>query len=191
MDTTIPAELLKVQRFGRIARRCCLFLMTLIAIGTLLLVLGVGKGLDVNMGPFSVPKNQLSTAGLLYALFGFGLVLAIIFTGLFHLYSLFTNFAKGGIYTAANVRHIRQLGLLAMAWAVLDIILPIGSIILLQAGLVDEAVVTKRPQLVFGTSNLPSFITASLILLASWIMEVGRKTTDEAERMRREADLVV
>jgi hypothetical protein len=78
-----------------------------------------------------------------------------------------------------------------MAWAVLDIILPIGSIILLHAGLVDEAAVTKQPRLIFGTSNLPSFITASLILLASWIMEVGRKTTDEAERMRREAELVV
>ncbi len=191
MDLTTPTELLKVQRFGRIASKCCLFLMTLIAIGTLLLIVGVGKGLDVNMGPFSVPQNQLSSAGLLYALFGFGLVLAIIFTGLFHLYSLFTNFAKGGIYTAANVRHIRHLGLLAMAWAVLDIILPIGSIVLLQAGLIDEAVVTKRTQLVFGTSNLPSFITASLILLASWIMEVGRKTTDDAERMRREAELVV
>ncbi len=144
------------------------------------------------MGPYSVPQDQLSGAGLIYVLFGLGLVLAIIiFIGLFHLYRLFTNLAKGSIYTAANVRHIQHLGLLAMAWAVLDILLPIGSMALLHAGLVDEAVVTKRTQLVFGTSNIPSFITASLILLASWIMEVGRKTADEAERMRQDAELVV
>ena len=191
MDTTIPAEILKVQRFGRLARKACLLLMGIVALGTILLLVAAGKGLQVNMDPYSVPPDQLSTAGALYALFGFGLVLAIIFMGLFHLYSLFTHFAQGGIYTAANVRHIRQLGLLAMAWAVLDIILPVGSIILLQAGLIDAAVVTKHPQLVFGSSNIPSFITASLILLASWIMEVGRRTTDEAERMRREAELVV
>jgi hypothetical protein len=62
----------------------------------------------------------------------------------------------------------------------------------LQAGFVDNAVAgTMRPQLIFGTSNLPSFITAALILLASWIMEVGRKTQDEAEHMRRESELVV
>jgi hypothetical protein len=119
-------------------------------------------------------------------------VLVIVLKGLFHLYSLFNNFAHGGIYTAPNVRHIRQLGLLAMAWAVLDILMPVGSMLLLQAGFVDNAVAgTMRPQLIFGTSNLPSFITAALILLASWIMEVGRKTQDEAEHMRRESELVV
>lgn len=191
MDLTIPEELLKVQRFGRLARNCCLFLIALTGIGAILLMLGVGKGLSINMGPYSIQQDQLSTPALLYALLSIGLVLAIIFAGLFHLYSLFNNFAKGGIYTAANVRHIRHLGLLAMAWAVLDIVLPIGSIILLQAGLVNEAAVTKQTRLIFGTSNVPSFITASLLLLASWIMEVGRKTTDEAERMRREAELVV
>lgn len=191
MDTTTSPDILKVQRFGRLARKCCLLLIGITGIGTILLLIAAGKGLEVNMGPYSIPPSQLSTAAALYALFGFGLVLAIIFMGLLHLYSLFTNFAQGGIYTAANVRHIRHLGLLAMAWAVLDIVLPIGSIILLQAGLIDEAVVTKHTQLVFGTSNIPSFITASLLLLASWIMEVGRRTTDDADRMRREAELVV
>jgi hypothetical protein len=29
------------------------------------------------------------------------------------------------------------------------------------------------------------------VLLASWIMEVGRKTRDEAEEMRRETELMV
>ena len=39
--------------------------------------------------------------------------------------------------------------------------------------------------------ELPSFITAALLLLSSWIMDVGRQTKDEAEELRREADLVV
>ena len=187
MDPTASAEILKVQRFGRVARRCCLFLMACVAVGTILMMLGVSKGLEIHMGPYSVPHDQLGSVGTCYAVFSLCLVIAVVLAGLFHLYSLFTNFSHGGIYTAANVRHIRHLGLLAMAWAVLEIVLPIGSILLLQAGLVDESVVTKRSQLVFGTSNIPSFVTASLLLLASWIMEVGRRTTDDAERMRRDA----
>jgi hypothetical protein len=192
VETPLPPEILKVQKFGRIARACCLVLMALVLIGTILLAIAGARNIPVNMGPYTVPGNQLGPVPKAYLLVCFAVVLVIVLKGLFHLYSLFNNFAHGGIYTAPNVRHIRQLGLLAMAWAVLDILMPVGSMLLLQAGFVDNAVAgTMRPQLIFGTSNLPSFITAALILLASWIMEVGRKTQDEAEHMRRESELVV
>ena len=36
-----------------------------------------------------------------------------------------------------------------------------------------------------------ALLVPGLVLLASWIMEVGRKTQDEADLMRREADLVI
>ena len=192
METTTQPEMLKVQRFGRFARACCLVLMALIPIGTILLIVAGARDVPVNMGPYTLPGNQLAPVPKAYLLICSGLVLAIVFKGLFHLFSLFNSFARGAIYTTQNVRHIRQLGLLALAWAVLEIIVPAGSMLLLQGGFVDKAVATmKPPQLIFGTSNLPSFITAGLILLASWIMEVGRKTQDEAEHLRRESELVV
>ncbi|MBX5463141.1 MAG: DUF2975 domain-containing protein [Steroidobacteraceae bacterium] len=191
MNASISPEVLKVQKFGRIARVCCLVVMASVALGTILLVVARAKGVPIDLGPYRVLNDQLPPILRAYVLVCFAMVLAIVFTGLFNLYGLFSNFARGEIYTAANVRHIRQLGLLALAWAVLQIVAPVGSIILLQAGFVDPAVVVKTPRLVFGTANAPSFITAGLILLASWIMEVGRKTQDEAERMRREAELVV
>jgi len=36
-----------------------------------------------------------------------------------------------------------------------------------------------------------TFIAPGVILLVSWIMEIGRKTQDCADEMRREAELVV
>ena len=191
METPIPPEILKVQKFSRYARAICLALMALIGIGTILLFIARTRDVAVNMGPYAVPHDQLGTVPRIYLLICFAVVLAIVLKGLFHLYSLFNNFARGGIYTAQNVRHIRQVGLLTLAWAVLEILMPVGSMILLQLGLVDRAFVTMRTQLIFGSSNIPSFVSAGLILLASWVMEVGRKTQDEAEHMRREAELVV
>lgn len=191
MDASISPEVLKVQKFGRIARVCCLLVMGFVALGTMLLVVARIKDVPVNLGPYGVAGDPLPPILRAYAIVCFATVLAIVFKGLFHLYGLFGNFARGGIYTAENVRHIRQLGLLALAWAVLQILVPVGSAILLQAGFVDAAALARMPRLAFGTAYAPSFITAGLILLASWIMEVGRRTQDEAERMRREAELVV
>jgi len=34
-------------------------------------------------------------------------------------------------------------------------------------------------------------IAAGLILLVSWIMEIGRRTSEDAEQLRRESELVV
>jgi hypothetical protein len=36
-----------------------------------------------------------------------------------------------------------------------------------------------------------SIITALLLWLASWIMDIGRRTRVEAEQLRRDADLVI
>jgi hypothetical protein len=191
VETPIPPEVLKVQKFSRYARVICLALMALIGIGTILLIVAGARDAQVNMGPYAVPNDQLGPVPQTYVLVCFALVLAIVLKALFHLYSLFDNFARGGIYTAANVRHIRQIGLLVLAWAVLEILMPVGSMLLLQLGLVDKAFVTMKTQLLFGSSNIPSFVSGGLILLASWIMEVGRKTHDEADHMRREAELIV
>ena len=43
----------------------------------------------------------------------------------------------------------------------------------------------------FVGQSFAGVITASLILLASWIMDVGREISDDADAMRREADLVI
>ena len=118
-------------------------------------------------------------------------VSAILFAALYHLHALFGNFIRGGIYTQANVRHIRQLGLLMLAMSVFQLVLPIFSMAMLQLGVIDPAAVTRVPDYPIGMSAFSGFITSGVILLASWIMDLGRRTRDEAEQLRRDAELVV
>ena len=61
---------------------------------------------------------------------------------LFHLHRLFSHLAAGSIYTKQNVWHLRQIGLLSMAMAVLQLILPPISFALVEFGYIDRALVT-------------------------------------------------
>jgi hypothetical protein len=111
---------------------------------------------------------------------------------LFHLYRLFKQLEAGSIYTKQNVYHLRWVGWLSMAAAVIPLIIQPASLGLAELGFIDGNLVTSAaPGAVLVGQSLGGVITASLILLASWIMDVGREVTDDAEAMRREADLVI
>jgi hypothetical protein len=82
-----------------------------------------------------------------------------------------------------------------MAYAVVPLVLSLVSLWLAQLGFIDGTSVTFDPS-ADGTTmlvgqSLAGVVNASLILLASWIMDVGRQVSDDAEAMRREADLVI
>ena len=124
----------------------------------------------VALGAYSVTPDHLSTIQLkTWAFAVVTTVFAILLAVVLHLKRLFSHLAAGSIYTRENVFHLRRVGILALAMAVLQLALPMISF-----ALVDTV-----------------FIMAALVLLASWIMDVGRQTTDDADAMRREADLVI
>jgi hypothetical protein len=83
-----------------------------------------------------------------------------------------------------------------MALALIQLLFPLLSFVLAELSLIEGTLVppagpaTKGVSMFFGQS-FAGVITASLILLASWIMDVGREISDDAEAMRREADLVI
>jgi hypothetical protein len=90
---------------------------------------------------------------------------------------------------------LRHVGWLLMALAGFHLIMPPVSLWLAQVGVIDATLATvsasgNGPTLFIGQS-LGGLITAPLILLASWIMDVGRQVSDDADAMRREADLVI
>jgi hypothetical protein len=82
-----------------------------------------------------------------------------------------------------------------MALAVIQFLLPLTAFGLAELGFIDRTFVTS----VAPGNGVPAFvgpplsglITASLILLASWIMDVGTVVSEDAEAMRREAELVI
>ena len=201
VDTELENQIRKVRKFGRYARAICVITAVSFAIIVVASLgnIAFGRGsanFNVGIGNYTITTDHITTPGArAWAITVIVSVFGLLYLGLFHLYRLFSNLAGGSIYTQDNVYRIRQLGLLAIAGVILQMLVAMSSQLLLQAGVFDAAMIVPNPGsrggLMFGSTQLPGLITAGLILLASWIMDVGRKTTDEAERLRRDAELVV
>jgi hypothetical protein len=95
--------------------------------------------------------------------------------------------AAGAIYTPENVRRVRRLGLLSLLSAVLAIAIPFILFVLdFQDASLPESL------LVFPwAESLSSAVSAGLLLLVSWIMDVGLHAKDHADALQRDADLVI
>jgi hypothetical protein len=189
------SEVIKVQQFGRAAKAFCVLVFVMLGVtgAALLSFVLFGRGWSglLHLGPYAVRGDTIMPLGLqiwalVYTLLAFTTV--VIAGG--YLHALFGALARGEIYTMVNVRRIRRVGQLVLAMGVLQIVLPVVSTVLLNAGVVPESAIT-RVSFGAGPDSLTLMIAAGLILLVSWIMEVGRRTSEETERMRREAELVV
>jgi hypothetical protein len=117
-------------------------------------------------------------------------VIGIWVAVLYQLYRLFGNLAAGAIYTPENVRRVRHVGLVLLLFPVVSIVAS------------ATLIVAKRLLGATGPSDLdrlfPSFsqlliscLAAGLVLLVSWIMDVGRYEKEQADTLRRDADLVI
>ena len=201
MKPETEARIRTVQKFGKNARQFCALAATILGIGLFMswVKIVVGSGFEgaaarIQLGAVhSVSPDQLaSVSSKMWAFVWVTVALGVSLWTLFHLYRLFKQLEAGSIYTKQNVYHLRQVGWLSMAAAVVQLMMPLVSLGLAQLGLIDGtfAASDDGPALFVGHS-LGGLITASVILLASWIMDVGRETTDDAAAMRREADLVI
>jgi hypothetical protein len=192
MDNPLSPELRKVRRFGGIARGLCVAFGIYCVVVLVLVACGIAFGWagNFNFGAFSVRGDQFTP--LLVAWAAVALLALVIpgFIGLKHMYALFDNLRGGRIYTQDNVRHIRMLGILGIALPIVIGVLEVISVLIMKAGLAPTAVLNKGA-LLFGPTSLGVFIWPSLLILASWIMENGRRVQDEADRMRRDAELTI
>src|SRR4029077_3562615 len=140
------------------------------------------------LGIYSIGSGQTTTPAVkIWSMLFIAILFAPYFRGALHLRALFANFVRSEIDTQENVRHVRQLGLLGLAIPVLAGLLMGVSWVLVQRGVIDKSLVTdERPSV--NLLAIPAyFVTPLLLVLASWIMEVGRKTRAEADDMRHEA----
>ena len=168
----------KIRRFGSYAQVACVALFGIFAISGPVTVLFMPRG-----------PNWTGFASVYFAVLGV-VAFTIGLVAIGYLYALFGALAKGEIYSMANVRRIRRLGELALVFGALRIVVPVVSFALLNAGIFPPSAVSFVP-IGIPSDSLSLLITGGLILLVSWIMEVGRRTTEDADRMRREAELVV
>jgi hypothetical protein len=194
MSPETEARIRSVQRFGKNARQFCTLAGAFIGIvlfafwGVILSAPRVATDFKLGLGFVDVMPAQLTTAPMkAWAMIVVTAVLGLMMWMLLHLHRLFRHLEAGSIYTERNVYHLRCVGWLLMALAVLKLLVPFASLALAELGVMSSAAFSDGG----NGSSLSDFITASLVLLASWIMDVGRQVSDDADAMRREAALVI
>jgi hypothetical protein len=206
-EDEVQSKIRKVRAFGRNARVVCAVLFWLPLVGIVLVPLiavivrtgtDVGAGVvptDVatpnDGGTYDVLQALLTPLQLMLSVFlVIGVAIGVWLAALRQLYRLFGNLAAGAIYTPENVRRVRNVGLLLLVWAVLGIVIP--TAIVVARGLMDASVPIDLDRVFPSLSELfSSFATAGLVLLASWIMDVGLYEKDHADALQRDAELTI
>jgi signal transduction histidine kinase len=205
MTPEVETQVRNVRKFGRYGSWFCGLGAALLAIAFIVSAWNIlsgptWEGFSVALGPYRVTGDHMSSIPLkAWSLIVVTVVFVLLGGVVLHLQRLFSHLAAGRIYTRENVRHIRQVGVLALGMAAVQLVLPAATFALIEIGFIDRSLVSAtiegtlgtRNALLLGPASLSGFITAALVLLVSWIMDVGRETRDEAEVMRSEADLVI
>jgi hypothetical protein len=195
------ARIRNVKKFGKNGWQFCAlagFFLGVYVLSVWVKIALAAPGSRIDVGNFySVNVDLLTSASAkLWAFVVVTVVAGLFAWTLLHLYRLFRHLEAGSIYTRQNVYHLRQVGWLSMTLALIQMLFPLLSFALAELNLIDGTLVppagppANGVAMFFGQS-FAGVITASLILLASWIMDVGRQISDDAEAMRREADLVI
>jgi len=193
----VQSKIRKVRQFGRIARVVCATIFGFGLVGTVaVLVIAVPTKIPGpikgNGGAWDILNSLLNPYQVkLFAALGVSALAGIWLASVYQLYRLFGDLAVGAIYTPENVRRVRRVGLLLLLLAVLhDIVIPFAFVF--AHGFIEPSIpldldrLFPPPHEMFG-----DFISPGLILLASWIMDVGLYEKDHAEALKRDADLVI
>lgn len=195
-EEEVQSKIRKVRAFGRNARSVCAVLFGLGLVASLVLLFIVvrspvpapnsGSG-----GVYGILASPLTPLQLkVWTLLSVGVGIGVRLAAVLQLYRLFGNLAAGAIYTPENVRRVRYVGLLWLLLAVIDIVFP--ATLVVANGFFDAPVPIDLDRVFpsFG-ELLNSFAAAGLVLLVSWIMDVGLYEKQHADALRRDADLVI
>ena len=128
---------------------------------------------DFGAGP--QPCGNLSVGARLvtFALLTVGT--SLFLKGLYHLSRLFKNYARGEIFTRESVLQIRRIGSTVFVLGAFQIAVLAVTVVLM--GTHQIAWPEHRPiPLPFAT-----FISGGLIMLVSWVMELGTELREENE----------
>jgi hypothetical protein len=193
----VQSKIRKVRQFGRIARFVCAAIFGFGLVGSVAVLLislptHTPKPVIGNADAYELLSALLTPLQFKVCMFlAVGVLLGVWLSAVYQLYRLFGDLAVGAIYTPENVRRVRYVGLLFLLLTVLiGIVIPAALIAL--HGLIDPSVPIDLDRILPSVSGLfGDFISPGLILLASWIMDVGLYEKDHADALKRDADLVI
>ena len=188
MNKVTVEQIRKIQTFSAIARTCC----TVLAVGCLALTawlafrllsgtLGVTD--RISIGSYVITGSEMHGVGIkTWFLISIAAATAIVVGMIYLLREVFVNLARGEIFTAANVHRIYLIGVLILCMGVWQFLVPFVATIVLSDA-------THRIR--HYSFWLTPFAVGALIILVSWIMNVGLGVSEEAAELKRDADLVV
>jgi hypothetical protein len=107
---------------------------------------------------------------------------------------LFHNLAGGEIFSSRNVEHIRHIAFIFCGAGMFKLLVLITYGILVTNGVIEDSqprLGAREPEDEFLGGMFNSFMMAGILWLASWIMHVGLGVRNEADELKREAELVV
>jgi hypothetical protein len=183
----------KVIRASVWARRITTFMLALIVAGLLwavyFLLTAPMLGGKITIGHHVFPAAVLQPWHMkVWMMAVFLVVAALALTFVFLLRSIFSNLARGEIFCHPNVGHIRGLGLLLIAGGILQWTIPIATGAYLASMGHDDIAFASS---VYTFDGLGPFAQGALMILLSWIMAVGLGVREDAEELRRDAELVI
>jgi hypothetical protein len=179
-EDEVHSKIRKVRAFSHTARIVCSAAFGFGLVGSLVMLL------FIVLGPKLGTVEHRVWAG-----FAFAAMISLWLTGVHQLYRLFGNLATGAIFTSENIRRLRRLGILWLMAPLLSIAISFISTEVFSLDLVNAVPVKGVFELPSTSELLSSFISAGLVLFASWIMDVGLYEKDHADALQRDADLVI
>jgi len=188
MNKVTLEQIRKIQKFSGIARTCCTLLIALTIamtgwLGFRLFTNTLGATDRITIGSYVVTGSEMHDPGIrIWFLISLAVAMGIVVGMIYMLRGVFANLARGEIFTAANVHRIYLMGVLIMCMSVWQFVVPYGSTVLLS----DSTHRIRHYSYWFTP-----FIVGLLIILVSWIMNVGLGVSEEAAELKRDADLVV
>ena len=111
------------------------------------------------------------------------IVFAILIKLLHHLAALFGLYAEGMIFTADNVAQIRQIGISVFLFCASWIYVIVARLVLFTMRHPIPPYVPREDTIGFTADSLPLFslIAGIIIIVISWIMDVGRELREEQD----------
>jgi hypothetical protein len=196
-EAQVESRIRTIRAFSRSARTICaaLFGFGLVGCAAFLLFVVLRSHLPAPQGTdggaYDVLTSPLTPLPLkLWWLSGMAVQMAVMLAGVLQMYRLFGSMAAGEIHTPGNVRRVRLIGVLWMAMALMEVVLPAS---LMAANSLLASPVTIDFQHLFPSFGdfMDGIVSAGLVLLASWILDVGLFEKQHADDLRRDADLVI
>ena len=197
MPASKEVRLRKIQTFGRYARGACsailVFVTALAAPWGFYNILSGPRGqrFVIDLGLMTFNADQISSLSLkVWLAIVVALSLFIFLRMVWLLRGVFDNLAHGEVYVPANVQRVRSVGWLMFTGACLQLATPLVSIVLMSTHVIGDDP-SNHFSFSVSAGSLSGFATAGIVILVSWIMDIGLSVSEEAAELRRDAELVV